>query len=370
MNARAAIACLALIALGGLSRAFAAPSGPGQSQTVLLTSDFVSSARIALLNDGRLVISEVGAVGVDGTLTFDGALLGILPNGSTYPVTTGMLNPQGVVRDADGALFIADAGPRSETNDGDGVIWRAAGDGSPAVLFVGNYTGGGPLSSPGGLLPHPSDPTRVLVAEKSGTPPLLPIDDGGILSFGRDDASVAVYFDDGVGGLSDTTDLASAPGGGVLASDIEYGEITRVTPPATRVDVSSGLSESARVVVSPAGKIYAREYSAPALYRLGPGGVPAPFITVSSPGSAILDAVVEHETSIIVLVSGPEKGVYRVLTCPPDVAPPFGVLDLMDVNAFVIGFLVMSPDTDLNHDGLHDLVDVNLFIQSFLGGCP
>ena len=52
-----------------------------------------------------------------------------------------------------------------------------------------------------------------------------------------------------------------------------------------------------------------------------------------------------------------------------DLAPPFGLLDLADVNAFAAGFIAMNPIADLNADGLFDLADINLFVTAFLGGC-
>jgi hypothetical protein len=56
--------------------------------------------------------------------------------------------------------------------------------------------------------------------------------------------------------------------------------------------------------------------------------------------------------------------------CPADLAAPFGVLDLSDVNAFILGFVEMLPQSDLNSDGVWDLADVGVFIESFLAGCP
>ena len=53
-----------------------------------------------------------------------------------------------------------------------------------------------------------------------------------------------------------------------------------------------------------------------------------------------------------------------------DLAPPFGLLDLTDVNAFAAGFVGMDPVADLNADGLFDLGDINLFVTAFNGGCP
>ena len=55
---------------------------------------------------------------------------------------------------------------------------------------------------------------------------------------------------------------------------------------------------------------------------------------------------------------------------PADLASPFGLLDLSDVNAFASGFVSQDPITDLNGDGLFDLGDINLFVSSFVAGCP
>ncbi len=53
-----------------------------------------------------------------------------------------------------------------------------------------------------------------------------------------------------------------------------------------------------------------------------------------------------------------------------DLAQPFGLLDLSDINAFVSAFTGNLPAGDLNSDGLFDLSDINLFINSFINGCP
>lgn len=56
---------------------------------------------------------------------------------------------------------------------------------------------------------------------------------------------------------------------------------------------------------------------------------------------------------------------------PADLAEPFGVLDLGDINAFVGAFLDGDVDLgDLNGDGVLDLGDIGLFVESFIGGCP
>ncbi|USO00224.1 MAG: hypothetical protein H6810_06065 [Phycisphaeraceae bacterium] len=53
-----------------------------------------------------------------------------------------------------------------------------------------------------------------------------------------------------------------------------------------------------------------------------------------------------------------------------DIAPPYGVLDLQDIGAFINGFLNFDPIADVNHDGILDLLDVSLFISAFVNGCP
>ncbi len=56
--------------------------------------------------------------------------------------------------------------------------------------------------------------------------------------------------------------------------------------------------------------------------------------------------------------------------CPADLAAPFGLLDLVDINTFITGFLGQDPIADLDGSGLLDLADVNIFLNSFSAGCP
>ncbi|USN98615.1 MAG: hypothetical protein H6810_10645 [Phycisphaeraceae bacterium] len=56
---------------------------------------------------------------------------------------------------------------------------------------------------------------------------------------------------------------------------------------------------------------------------------------------------------------------------PADVAEPYGVLDLADVQAFVGAFVAGGPLADIAEPfGVLDLADVQAFIGSFLAGCP
>ncbi|MBZ0171421.1 MAG: hypothetical protein K8E66_03490, partial [Phycisphaerales bacterium] len=53
-----------------------------------------------------------------------------------------------------------------------------------------------------------------------------------------------------------------------------------------------------------------------------------------------------------------------------DIAEPFGLLDLGDINGFIAGFITQDPISDIDGNGLLDLADINLFIGAFLAGCP
>lgn len=55
---------------------------------------------------------------------------------------------------------------------------------------------------------------------------------------------------------------------------------------------------------------------------------------------------------------------------PADIAQPFGLLDLNDINTFIGAFISQDLLGDVNGDGLLDLADINVFISSFLAGCP
>lgn len=72
--------------------------------------------------------------------------------------------------------------------------------------------------------------------------------------------------------------------------------------------------------------------------------------------------------------SGPTVSVHRAAapSCnASDLAPPFGVLDLADLIAFVSAFTGGDPAADLAPPfGVLDLADVGAFVTLFLAGCP
>jgi hypothetical protein len=53
-----------------------------------------------------------------------------------------------------------------------------------------------------------------------------------------------------------------------------------------------------------------------------------------------------------------------------DLAEPFGILDLSDINAFVVAFTGQTAAGDLDNNGIWDLTDITSFIAAFTGGCP
>lgn len=61
----------------------------------------------------------------------------------------------------------------------------------------------------------------------------------------------------------------------------------------------------------------------------------------------------------------------EVTSCPADIAPPTGVLDIDDVLAFLDGFASSNPISDLaDPSGVFDIDDVLAFLDSFASGCP
>ena len=58
-------------------------------------------------------------------------------------------------------------------------------------------------------------------------------------------------------------------------------------------------------------------------------------------------------------------------TCLADIAEPFGVLDLADVQAFIAAFTGSLPAADVAEPfGVWDLADLQAFVASFNAGCP
>lgn len=57
--------------------------------------------------------------------------------------------------------------------------------------------------------------------------------------------------------------------------------------------------------------------------------------------------------------------------CPADLAPPFGVLDLADIIAFITAFGAADPIADFAPPfGVFDLADIVAYVTAFQAGCP
>jgi len=76
----------------------------------------------------------------------------------------------------------------------------------------------------------------------------------------------------------------------------------------------------------------------------------------------VLEDVPANQTMTVSAGDGP---------CVADLAEPFGLLDLADVQAFIAGFVGQDPIADLAPPtGTWDLADLQAFINSFVAGCP
>lgn len=63
--------------------------------------------------------------------------------------------------------------------------------------------------------------------------------------------------------------------------------------------------------------------------------------------------------------------VCKDVACPADLVPPFGVLDLADIQAFAAAFIAQQPIADFAPPfGVWDLADLQAFIAAFNAGCP
>ena len=72
-----------------------------------------------------------------------------------------------------------------------------------------------------------------------------------------------------------------------------------------------------------------------------------------------------------VVVDGPAATFGVEVFCASDLAAPFGIVDITDVDAFIVGFLDGEGVSDFVAPfGIVDLDDVDEFIEGFLAGCP
>jgi len=109
------------------------------------------------------------------------------------------------------------------------------------------------------------------------------------------------------------------------------------------------------------------------------GTVTSDGTTVTLRGTFDIDALVDAVPDLVsvqlvgtaTLVATGDAPAGPVACNPADLATPFGILDLSDVDAFIPAFLNGDAAADLATPlGILDLADIDAFIGAFLGGCP
>ncbi|MEM1184974.1 MAG: hypothetical protein AAGI53_08210 [Planctomycetota bacterium] len=98
-------------------------------------------------------------------------------------------------------------------------------------------------------------------------------------------------------------------------------------------------------------------------------GDPTPDMPDSGDETGVGDidfSMIPGDQFIVIPVGGGDPGCNLA-----DLAAPFGVLDLSDIDAFIIAFLASDSAADIAAPfGVVDLSDIDTFIIDFLGGCP
>lgn len=83
-------------------------------------------------------------------------------------------------------------------------------------------------------------------------------------------------------------------------------------------------------------------------------------------GGSFTSALGEFSNRVVSLVASDAGGCNAA-----DLAEPFGVLDLADIQGFVSAFVAGDPAADIAApEGVLDLADVQAFVVAFTGGCP
>lgn len=107
------------------------------------------------------------------------------------------------------------------------------------------------------------------------------------------------------------------------------------------------------------------------VYQAVPNGSTSPFIAIANaaaffPPPVNFDSSVFRSVRVIAVGGPPDDG-----PCTEaDLALPFGVLDLADIQAFVVAFLAGGCDADFRPPwAVLDLADIQAFTTSFVGGC-
>jgi len=142
--------------------------------------------------------------------------------------------------------------------------------------------------------------------------------------------------------------------------------LNETDPPADGDGLLIGLGPLGQpIVATPAGTLIA-VLQFEALF-----GTPGAAVDLLATGGVPLRDTIVYDGEIPnTIVTGTLAGTTLAITCGPfDTAPPYGLLDLSDVNVFTTAFVSADPVADMNDDGIFDLVDINQFVVGFLAGC-
>jgi len=186
---------------------------------------------------------------------------------------------------------------------------------------------------------------------------------GELSKFSIDIAAVGNWFDDGQGLFERFNFFYSIDGGTEVAlftirGDTSAGPVTYTLDNGTSFTVNANGVDANGATIN--GQVILNE--------LTPIEVP-----ISGSGDTLVFKVVgfinDNNAGLIfdniVFEAGPSP-------CnAADIALPFEVLDLADIDAFIAAFLVADDLADIAPPaGIVDLGDIDAFIASFLGGCP
>jgi hypothetical protein len=197
--------------------------------------------------------------------------------------------------------------------------------------------------------------------------------------FVSNDSSL-VSFTDTMGStvnIADAGEESDGPGLRIFGDDVSRARMDFVTPVNT-LTVEFGNDDGSFV----GGPIWAT-------IRAFRGNIPEGRVTVQANANDILDQSItftglftradfyysDANGNPINLIEVVDNIRFDVATGPlpcngADLTPPFGVLDLSDINAFVAAFIAQGPAADFDQNGIWDLSDINTFVSLFIAGCP
>jgi len=206
---------------------------------------------------------------------------------------------------------------------------------------------------------------RVVAA--SGLVPTTLTVHGRVLGAGVSDLRVEMIFADGSSAwaapISVTVDdVSTAPSG---SDPVAYGYARSVTPGSVFVLELPGTFDDP--LESASWSILA---SPPELTELGGSG-PYRIFRADEDASGLGRVVFSVTSPSGVSIPAEIVLNYEGAACVADFAPPEGVLDFFDVQAFLAAFSAMDPSADLAPpQGTFDFFDLAAFLQSFSEGCP